>query len=347
MDEFSRISYWTNLKQERDHLEHLGVRLAIGDDAAVVAGPVPMDGQESYELLYTVDTMVENVHFTSNTMSFEHIGYKAMASNLSDIAAMGGIPLHALVAISIPQHVTAEQVKRIYDGIFQCANTFQVAVVGGDTTFSPHNLVLTITIIGQVEAGTALTRSGAQPGDMLVMTGVAGKSAAGLHLLMHPEQEEFVPQEHSIQLKRNHQLPKPHIAQARLLRQSGVCHSLNDISDGLASEAAEIAQASLVDLIIEEAKLPISDSLSRYASSCKLSMLDWILYGGEDYILVGTIMPQAYKELKRSFQQLGMQLYEIGYVEVGSGEIWLEGTELSHQRKERKRIEHRGYNHFT
>lgn len=353
MDEFSRISYWTSNQQDEKLLKRNAVKTAIGDDAAVVAGAVSENGSnKDYELLYTVDTMVEDIHFTSTTMTYAQIGYKALASNLSDIAAMGGVPLHALVAISVPGHVSAEQTKQLYDGIYECANTFEVAIVGGDTTSSPHNLVVTITVVGQVEAGTAILRSGAKSRDILVMTGVAGKSAAGLHLLMHPELEQEISPELSAQLKRAHQLPKPHLAQARLLRESGVCHSLNDVSDGLASEAGEIALASKVDVIIEETKLPISDSLSRYAALSHCSALDWMLYGGEDYILIGTIAPQHYKELKQSFQQLGMQLYEIGYVEAGAGEVWLEGSSWQSQRgqslkKQRKRIERKGFNHFT
>lgn len=356
MDEFARISYWTNDGQAKSLLEANGVKLAIGDDTAIVAGAVNSAanrydrdgnaGEDAYELLYTVDTMVEDVHFTRQTMSLEQIGYKALASNLSDIAAMGGIPLHAVIAISMPRHYEAQQIKQIYNGIYQCANQYEVAIVGGDTTSSPYSLVLTITVIGQVEADAALRRSGAKAGDVLITTGVAGKSAAGLQLLLQPQHEQLIPLKCSQALKHAHQLPQPHLAQGRLLRSLGSCHALNDVSDGLASEASEIAQASAVDIIIDEQLLPISNSLSQYSTAVKQPYLDWMLYGGEDYILLGCMESQQVETAKTAFAERGMKLFAIGYVEPGDGNVWLERMDDRLERKQRERINRRGYNHF-
>lgn len=347
MDEFSRISYWTKEGQAKSLLEATGVKLAIGDDAAIVSGAVRQDEGCSYEMLYTVDTMVEDIHFNTQTMQLDHIGYKALASNLSDIAAMGGIALHALIAISVPGHYTEEHIKQIYHGIYQCANQYEVAIVGGDTTASPHSLVLTITVIGQVEAGTALRRSGAKPGDLIVTTGIAGRSAAGLHLLLHPEFEPQLAAKHVQSLKQAHQMPQPQLEQGRLLRSLGGCHALNDVSDGLASEAVEIAEASGVAFVLDEQLLPVSEGLSQYGSCTKQSLLDWMLYGGEDYILLGTIDPQCYEQVKEQFAQRHMQIYAIGKVEPGKGEVWLERMDSRMAHKQRERIYKRGYNHFT
>lgn len=353
MDEFARIRYWTNEGQAKSLLEANGVKLAIGDDAAIVEGAVRSAANrygnacdDAYELLYTVDTMVEDVHFTRQTMSLDQIGYKALASNLSDIAAMGGIPLHAVIAISVPSHYEAEQIKQIYNGIYQCANEYEVAIVGGDTTSSPYSLVLTITVIGQVEAGTALRRSGAKAGDVLFTTGVAGKSAAGLHLLLHPQHGELIPLKPNLVLKQAHQLPQPHLAQGRLLRSLGCCHALNDVSDGLASEASEIAQASAVDIVIDEQMLPVGDSLLQYSTAVKQPYLDWMLYGGEDYILLGCMEREQLNTAKAAFAKRGLELFEIGYVESGDGHVWLERMDNKLEGKRRERINGRGYNHF-
>jgi len=346
MDEFARISFWTNEGQAPDLLEARGVRLAIGDDAAIVAATNKEDRNEAYDWLYTVDTMVEEIHFKSETMSLEAIGYKALASNISDIAAMGGIPMHAVVAISIPSRYSPQQIKQIYNGIYQCANQYGVAIVGGDTTSSPHSLVLTITVIGKVEAGTAIRRSGAKPGDVLFVTGIAGKSAAGLHLLLNAHQEQHLAQHHLEMLKQAHQAPQPQVAQGRLLHDLGSCHALNDVSDGLASEAAEIAAASAVDIVIDEQLLPISESLSQYSACAQQSTLEWILYGGEDYILLGSMPTEHFAKTKAAFSEQGMELYEIGRVEQGQGEVWLEALDAKLERKQRTCLSKRGYNHF-
>lgn len=347
MDEFSRIQYWNEKRQQTSLKDKLGVKVDIGDDAAVVVLPdKDKEDQFRYETLYTVDTMVEDVHFSTITTDYEHIGYKALASNLSDIAAMGGIPQHALIAISVPPHYFEEHIMRIYDGIYDCANKYEVAIVGGDTTSSPYSLVISITVIGIVEAGRAILRSGAQVDDIVFLTGIAGQSAAGLHALQHIDQSKYhVPFLKPLILA--HQQPEPHLQAGRILLTSGACHALNDVSDGLASELAEISKASHVDIILQDQKLPLSESLTQYAQQSGHDMLDWILSGGEDYILVGTSSKEHFASLQASFQEHQLQLYEIGHVEQGNGEVWLESWDYTFKAKDRRRIDQRGYNHFT
>lgn len=341
VDEFSSIHLWNGNRQGQKFQTSLGVKVGIGDDTAVIS---MNDVDAQYELLYTVDTMVEDIHFNARTMSFQQIGYKALAANISDIAAMGGIPLHALVAISVPATHNSLQIKEIYDGIYQCANQHGVAIVGGDTTSAPYSLTISVTLIGKVEKGRAILRSGANAQDIVFLTGVAGQSAAGLHALLHPSSFS---EEHVIKsLIDAHQRPIPHLEAGRMLLQSSFCHSLNDVSDGLASELSEIAKASSVDIVIEEQLLPISESMSQYAGYCQQDMLDWILYGGEDYILVGTASVNDIGKLAAIFQNNNHSFFQIGHVESGTGQVWLESWNKQFEKMERTVVMNKGYNHF-
>lgn len=350
MDEFSSIRFWTS-KREQAHLwKQNGVQLSIGDDTAIVSNTNHINLNtslaEQVQWLYTMDTMVEGVHFIAETMNYEQIGYKALASNVSDIAAMGGIPLHALVAISVPPHVTTSDIDLLYEGLYRCANQYDVVIVGGDTTSSLHSLTITVTLIGQVEQGRAIRRSGAKPGQLVVLTGVTGSSAAGLHLLQHPTNEQWLAPQYAKRLKQSHQCPTAHIEEGRILLQSEACFALNDVSDGLSSEAYEIAEASGVDIIIEEHKIPIGEALSQYAAVANRNAYDWILHGGEDYVLLATIERTEYERLAQQFKAQGKMLYEIGYVEHGEGKVWLDQLDQKLAHKERKLLAKQGYNHF-
>ncbi|WP_338044894.1 thiamine-phosphate kinase, partial [Paenibacillus lignilyticus] len=157
--------------------------LGIGDDTAVVGLP-PGESSGSLEWLLAVDTMVETVHFNDATMGEADIGWKALAANVSDITAMGGVPRHALVSVSVPPAWGPARMRRLYDGLYACAEHYGVAVVGGDTTSSPLHLVVSVTVVGTAPAGKAIRRAGAQPGDAVFVTGAAGMAAAGLHALL-------------------------------------------------------------------------------------------------------------------------------------------------------------------
>jgi len=343
VDEFAKIAYWNNQRQSKSFKQKLGIVVDIGDDAAVVE--FNHINKANYELLYTVDTMVEQIHFNDQTMDHYSIGYKAMASNISDIAAMGGIPQHALIAVSIPQRYTTDHMNEMYRGIYDCANEFEVAIIGGDTTSSPQHLVITITLTGIVEAGKALKRSGARQHDIVFMTGVAGKSAAGLAYLQSLYSVE-IDKRLITPLVEAHQRPKPQPSMGRMLVENGQCHALNDISDGLASELIEIAQASGINIVIDEDKIPIAESMSQLGVELAIHPLDWILYGGEDYILVGTMPRTAWEQIKGQCDATDIALYEIGYTEQGDGAVYLQRWNDRLTALQRDKLEKRGYNHF-
>lgn len=342
-DEFALIELLTQGKQSTLWQREHGVGVGVGDDAAVT-GLTP-----GYSLVMACDTMVENIHFACWSMRDEDVGYKAMASNISDMAAMGAIPRYALVALSVPQGTDEGRLERIYAGLYECASTYDVAVVGGDTTASREGIVITVTIIGEVEAGKALLRSKAKTGDAVFVTGALGGSAAGLALKQYAcaehsagdaaAQMQMAPELQA--LVQAHQRPVPQVAAGRLLLRTGLGRALNDISDGIASEAAEIAEASRVGLVIEEALLPRPAGLAAAGLALAVPPLAWILYGGEDYELLGTVAKEHVPALQAAFVESGLQLHVIGYTTDD-----FTGVRLLRADGTTEPLEKRGYNHF-
>jgi len=333
LDEFGLIRAWTEGRQAEPFLASAGVKIGIGDDAAVVAADT------GTEWLLAVDTMVEEIHFKPETMEDADIGYKALAANVSDIAAMGGVPKHALVSVSVPPDWDAGRMERLYEGLYACAEQYGIAVVGGDTTSSPKHLVVAVTVIGCVEAGAAIRRSGARPGQLVFLTGPTGLSAGGLHGMLGQSKDARMPVP-SKRLIDAHRRPQPSVKAGRLLQ--GFASSLNDVSDGLASEAWEIAEASGARLVLRETELPISGELAGYAGLCGASTLDWILYGGEDYVLLGTADREHEAAVRRKFREQQLPFFVIGMVEEGAP-----GVELETANGKRKPLLKRGYNHFA
>ena len=332
LDEFGRIRAWTEGRQPGSFLERAGVTLGIGDDAAVLSG---LAGSE---WLVAMDTMVEQVHFLDATMGESDVGFKALAANVSDIAAMGGVPRFALVSVSVPPAWGADRMKRLYDGLYECAERYGVAIVGGDTTSAPRDLVVSVTLLGTVEAGRAIRRSGATPGQSVFLTGPTGLSAAGLRGMLRSDASS-VP----ARLVRAHRRPSPSVKAGRLLLENGWASSLNDVSDGLASEAWEIAEASGVKLLLKEKRIPLSGELAPYARDLGLRTLELALFGGEDYVLLGTADKKNEPEMKRRFREEGLPLFFVGEVQDGEPGVELESADDG----ARKPVEKRGYNHFS
>jgi thiamine-monophosphate kinase len=313
-DEFSLIRQWTSRSAGQ---EGNGLSVGIGDDAAVFS---PSPGME---VVACCDAMAETVHFLRETMKPSDIGYKAVISNISDVAAMGGIARFALVSIAVPPHWTAAECREIYDGIYEACAAYGVRVIGGDTVAAPDALHLSVTVLGEVEKGRALRRSGARPGQLVFVTGHLGGSAAGLHLLLQTRDAGArVPSEWS-ELIACHQRPAAQIEAGRLLLASGAAGALNDISDGLASELWEIAEASGVSLVVDAAQVPMHEATRAYAAQAGRDPLDWALYGGEDYQLAGTVDPAGAETLARQCAQSGISFSIIGRVEKGGPSVTL------------------------
>lgn len=347
MDEFASIRHWTSGRQGVEWQKERGVVLGIGDDAALIDPSAPITGVGSpYEYIMAMDTMVETVHFNEVTMSYEDVGYKALAANVSDIAAMGGVPLQALISVSVPRKLGPEPMRRLYDGLYACAERYGIAIIGGDTTSSPQHLVIAVTVTGVVEAGKGLRRSGAKPGDAVVLTGPVGKSAAGLHFLLAQQERGLaaLAGERAESLVQAHRRPSPSVRAGRLLLTRGTCHSLNDVSDGLASEAWEIAEASGLLVCLREQQIPRSGSMAAYAGAAGIDPLEWMLYGGEDYVLLGTMESSDAIAAQADFHAEGLPFYIIG--ETLAAEPGVELIRTTDKGELRMPLVKRGYNHF-
>ncbi|MDQ0232848.1 thiamine-phosphate kinase [Metabacillus malikii] len=299
MEEFEFIS---KIKPKRKH--HRTVKVGIGDDAAVY------EPNKAMNQVVCVDTMVEDVHFLKEKSSPRDIGYKALAVNISDIAAMGAMPLYYLVSIAIPNSWNEEELFEIFAGMEELATQYQMDLLGGDTVATGNKLVITVTVIGEVEANVSLLRSKAKDGDVVFVTGTLGDSSAGLALLLDNISIDNTYIRDTLLMR--HKRPVPQVRAGRLLAKLDRA-SLNDISDGLASELHEIAEASQVGIVLNRIDVPISSELESVAD--KFDITKWVLYGGEDYQLVGTISLESWDELIRLCNDSNIKMTKIGYVD--------------------------------
>ncbi|WP_202962862.1 thiamine-phosphate kinase [Tumebacillus flagellatus] len=329
--EFGLIDAITGLLDQGDD----SVVVGIGDDAAVTAY------SKGSQVVTTTDMLVEGVHFRRDTISDRSLGYKSLAVSISDIAAMGGIPKHAVISLAIPVEMEVERLQDLYAGVADVCRDYQTHVVGGDIVKTSGPFVISVTLIGEVEAGRALLRSGARPGDLLFVTGTVGGSAAGLDCLLQAEPRVEAAEEDLRHLLQAHQEPRPQVSAGRLLLESGFCTSLNDVSDGLASECNEIAEKSGVRLVLEGESVPLHESVRRYAASRGQDPLEWALFGGEDYQLVGTMKPEGVAPLTALFAKNALSITVIGRVD----EAGTPGVTLV-RNAQKQELKPRGFNHF-
>ena len=268
-----------------------GTRIGIGDDSAVL-------NALSHPIV-TTDALVENVHFRRDWSSPFALGVKALAVNLSDLAAMGARPVAAFIALALPRNCSSEWVEQFYAGMESLAAKYNFTIAGGDMTSAPL-VFIAVTLVGDLmpeAAGQPITRSGARVGDLVCVTGNLGDSAAGLALLSNPDLViDAATRAHL--LWRHHQ-PIPRLREIeRLMRANrAMIHAGLDLSDGLAGDAAHIARASGVDIEIDVEQLPISQVCRAAARALNQSPTDWALAGGEDYELCLCVAPEFTGEL--------------------------------------------------
>jgi thiamine-monophosphate kinase len=288
-----------------------GVVRAIGDDAAVFQ----TDGDQV--TLLTTDLLIERVHFLRQAISGEDLGHKALAVNLSDIAAMGAEPREAFVSIAVPPDCSVAFLEEIYNGMRTLAGRHQVNILGGDTTTSRRDLVINVAVTGRADPQQVLFRDGAGVGDVICVTGPLGESRAGLQLILAGRSPD---DEHLRRLYRQHVRPEPHLAQGRLLAASGVVTAAIDLSDGLLSDLAHVARQSGVGAIVHADQVPISPALAHFCRQNGTLAIDLALGGGEDYVLLVTVKPDALKRLSASFAAvIKSPLYAIGEMVAGEG----------------------------
>lgn len=316
MDEFELI------RQFFSHaaLDH-NVRLGVGDDGAVL---VPEPGRD---IIAVVDTVVDNVHFPSE-LDAADVGYRVMAVNLSDIAAMGGRPRWATLALTLAS-ANATWLQQFSDGLFAAADEFGVALVGGDTTRG-QQLVISVQLLGDVPAKRAITRSGARAGDDIYVSGTLGDAAGGLRLLQQGCTVD------PARLLNRFRRPVARIGLGQSL--VGVATAAIDISDGLIGDLGKLLESSASAATIELSMVPLSAEL-RAAFGDKQA-LQIALTGGDDYELCFTADPRKAMTLQQLATSHGLMLSKIGVVETGKGLQCL-------QKGEPVEIADSGYLHFS
>jgi thiamine-monophosphate kinase len=251
----------------------------VGDDAAVLSV------KAGKSIVVTSDVLVEGVHFSDQTTPPHAVGWRSAAANLSDLAAMGALPLGITVSLSLPGELSVGWVEELYRGITGCLQKYETVIVGGDICRSPI-ITVAITAFGQVEPARVIRRSTAQIGDAIVVTGFHGSSRAGLELLLNPASGKELSAVDRASLIQAHQYPNPRLdvlpclpPPSSLIPISGM-----DSSDGLADAIVQICRASQVGARVDRAAIPIHSALRRWVSPQKA--INWALYGGEDFELV-------------------------------------------------------------
>jgi thiamine-monophosphate kinase len=313
--------------------------IGIGDDAAA------LKLSASHTLLATTDLLIEGVHFDLAYTDFPSLGWKAAAVNLSDIAAMGGVPRYCLTALGIPAGIPVEQVTGFYRGFNALLKKYAVELAGGDTCSSRKGLFISVTALGEVEPKRIITRAGAKPGDRIYVTGTLGDSAAGMELLQMRNSEFGIrnkkstirnPQSAMEKLIGRHLRPMPRVEWGRKLALSGCASAMIDVSDGLSSDLSRICEQSRAGAEVLTEQVPLSGALRSLAGELAKPAAHYALSGGEDYELLFTVPPGRVKKLR----SLKLPLTEIGVITPGKILSQVDG-------KGRKRpLLPAGYDHF-
>ena len=295
------------------------VLVGVGDDAAVLT---PTGG----ELVITTDVLVEGVHFVRRPTGARDVGHKAIVVNVSDIAAMGASPRSAVCALVLPPDVEAAWVMELFGGMREACDEYALWLVGGDLSRG-RDASIAVTVTGEVAPGKAVLRSGAHPGDRVVVTGALGGSAAGLR----SSSASTTPDERQLALVRRHLRPTARVGEGLVLASHGAT-AMMDVSDGLAIDLSRVARASAVGARVVVGEVPVADGAT----------LDDALGGGEDYELLATLPDEtavaaARFELREAF---GIPLTEIGRIVDGEGLTAVESDGTA------RPLEPTGWDHF-
>jgi thiamine-monophosphate kinase len=309
-----------------------GVIKGIGDDAAVFLLP------RGEAVLVTTDLLAEGVHFLRDAISGEDLGYKALAVNLSDIAAMGGTAREAFVSIAIPEDLPLAFLEGIYSGMKEIASQFGVNILGGDTSRSARDLFLSLTVVGHSPQGEILYRDGARPGDLIYVSGGLGASRAGLFILLEKER----PMESRFQeLVTAHRRPRPQLKEGRFLAACGAVTAAMDVSDGIASDLRHMTRPAGLGAVLDAAAIPVSESVRNFCALRGEDPVRFALQGGEDYVLLFTLDAHRAEEVSAAFQDyFHYPIHRIGRITKGGGLI-VKGPD-----GEEMPLPQPGFNHF-
>jgi thiamine-monophosphate kinase len=312
-----------------------GLIRGIGDDCAVFGKPA------SGSWLVSTDVLVDAVHFNRAWHPPRLLGRKSIAVNLSDIAAMGGIPRFFLLSMSLPSGLSSDWLFQWLEGVTGILAEYDCVLIGGDTVLSKE-LNISVTVIGEQHPSGILYRTGARVGDTIYVSGPLGLSAAGLEILKNLSKKSHPYDDTWKILVDAHLDPTPQIHLGQTLCKSGYVSAMQDISDGLATDLSHICKESGVGAVIHEDRLPSLPLLDQACEAFALQRLDCILRGGEDYQLVFTVRQGMEKNLEELLRQSGNQaVFPVGTVEKGQG-VFLED-----KRGGRLEITFQGYEHLV
>jgi thiamine-monophosphate kinase len=294
-----------------------GVRQSIGDDAAVLE-PTP-----GAALVATTDLLIEDVHFRRRWAEPADIGWKALAVNVSDIAAMAATPRWALVALACPESTGWEEIEAFYGGALALCDAYGVAIVGGDTSASPGGWIVNVMLLG--EATAPVLRSTARPGHVVAVTGSLGRSAAGLAVLERDVAPAGVSPALLAEVTGAHLRPRPRVVEAGWLAGAGGLTAMMDLSDGLGTDLPRLVAESGVGATVHVARLPIAPASEAVAAVLDHDALAWATGGGEDYELLVTCEPGAFDRLSAGLTQAtGLPLTAVGEITTDRGVRWID-----------------------
>ncbi len=280
-----------------------GVVRGIGDDAA------QLEIEPGFHLLTSMDLLIETSHFDFAWTSPEDLGYKSVAVNLSDIAAMGGEPRYLYLGLACPGTTELDQIEAFMAGALTLSKAHGVTLVGGDTCRSPGPWMISVTVEGVVPIGRTIGRGGARPGDLILVSGCLGDSALVLSLLRQGKRVEE-------ELAQRHHRPQARVALGRALGHSGCVTAMIDVSDGIVADLGHILRASGVGGTLEVAHLPLSRDFQ--GALCeKPELIELALIGGEDYELLLTTDKRHLSAVKAIGERLGVPLTVIGSIRAG------------------------------
>lgn len=311
-----------------------GVRLGIGDDTASF---LPRSG---HEILVTCDCMVEGRHYLPGRISPYDLGRRAMVLNISDIGAMGGQPLYALVSLGLKGDVPVGDIEAMYRGFLAELNPFSASVIGGNLTQSGDGVFIDITLIGEAPVGQVVRRSGAKPGNAVLITGYPGQSAAGLQLLLRNELTEDL-EKHP--LVRAYNVPTHRAREGRAVALTGCATAMIDTSDGFLGDLGHICEQSRTGAILFQEKLPISEELRQACVQLGVDPYELFLGESDDYELMVTCSPEHVSRIRSVMQGLMNQ----PVTEVGTITDAAEGIRLILQNGTERKMKAVGWDHFT
>ena len=303
----------------------------IGDDCSITPGT------NNLSYLFTTDMLIEKTHFLRDKITPFQLGFKSLAVNLSDIAAMGGIPTASYLSVGLPKSIELEWVKKFMKGYKTLSESENVPLLGGDTTSCEDKIIVNVGISGEIENSNIKRRNAARKNDIICVTGNLGDSAAGLQIILNQVQKTQTNES----LLNQHLSPQPHVAEGKWLGAQKTVNAMMDVSDGVSSDLIHILKASGVSGVIELEQIPLSENLKTITKDLDWNPYELALSGGEDYVLLLTIDKQSYSEVAGNFEkQFNKPLHAIGHIERGKPQITYKeyGKTINNLKK--------GYTHF-